>query len=59
MKFFAILREQLSGTRTAAELEEVGTVLQVGGGKQRIYGLSQGSGGEIDRIRPMAWKHGA
>ena len=26
----AILREQLSGAKTAAELEEVGTVLQVG-----------------------------
>lgn len=27
----AILREQLSGVKTEAELQEVGTVLQVGG----------------------------
>ena len=37
----AILREQLSGARTEAELEEVGTVLQVGDGVARIYGLSR------------------
>jgi len=34
----AILREQLSGVKSAAELEEVGTVLQVGDGIARIYG---------------------
>jgi F-type H+-transporting ATPase subunit alpha len=43
----AILREQLSGTRTAAELEEVGTVLQVGDGVARIYGLSKVQAGEL------------
>ncbi|MDG1278048.1 MAG: F0F1 ATP synthase subunit alpha [Algoriphagus sp.] len=43
----AILREQLSGTRTAAELEEVGTVLQVGDGVARIYGLSKAQAGEL------------
>ena len=37
----AILREQLSNFKTAAELEEVGTVLQVGDGVARIYGLEQ------------------
>jgi F-type H+-transporting ATPase subunit alpha len=36
----AILREELAGFRTEAELEEVGTVLQVGDGIARIYGLS-------------------
>ncbi|MFD2034142.1 F0F1 ATP synthase subunit alpha [Belliella marina] len=43
----AILREQLSGVRTEAELEEVGTVLQVGDGVARIYGLSKAQAGEL------------
>ncbi len=43
----AILREQLSGHKTEAELEEVGTVLQVGDGVARIYGLSKAQAGEL------------
>ncbi|MEQ9009601.1 MAG: F0F1 ATP synthase subunit alpha, partial [Ekhidna sp.] len=43
----AILREQLSGHKTQAELEEVGTVLQVGDGVARIYGLSNAQAGEL------------
>jgi F-type H+/Na+-transporting ATPase subunit alpha len=43
----AILREQLSGFKTEAELEEVGTVLQVGDGIARIYGLSKVQSGEL------------
>jgi F-type H+/Na+-transporting ATPase subunit alpha len=43
----AILRQQLSGSKTAAELEEVGTVLQVGDGIARIYGLSNVQAGEL------------
>lgn len=43
----AILREQLSGTKTSAELEEIGTVLQVGDGVARIYGLSKAQAGEL------------
>lgn len=43
----AILREQLAGAKTAAELEEVGTVLQVGDGIARIYGLSNVQAGEL------------
>jgi F-type H+-transporting ATPase subunit alpha len=43
----AILREQLSDFRTEAELEEVGTVLQVGDGVCRIYGLSKAQAGEL------------
>ena len=43
----AILREQLAGARTEAELEEVGTVLQVGDGVARIYGLSKAQAGEL------------
>jgi F-type H+/Na+-transporting ATPase subunit alpha len=43
----SILREQLSGFKSAAELEEVGTVLQVGDGIARIYGLSSVQYGEL------------
>lgn len=43
----AILREQLSGFKSASELEEVGTVLQVGDGIARIYGLSSVQSGEL------------
>ena len=34
----AILKQQLSGFKTESELEEVGTVLQVGDGIARVYG---------------------
>ncbi len=37
----AILREQLSNFKTEAELEEVGTILQVGDGIARVYGLTK------------------
>ncbi len=43
----AILREQLAGSKSEAELEEVGTVLQVGDGVARIYGLSKVQAGEL------------
>ena len=43
----AILREQLSNFKSEAELEEVGTVLQVGDGVARIYGLSNAQAGEL------------
>lgn len=43
----AILREQLSGFKSAADLEEVGTVLQVGDGIARIYGLTKVQSGEL------------
>jgi F-type H+/Na+-transporting ATPase subunit alpha len=43
----AILREQLSQSRTEAQLEEVGTVLTVGDGVARIYGLTQAQSGEL------------
>jgi F-type H+-transporting ATPase subunit alpha len=42
-----ILREQLSGYKTEAELQEVGTVLQVGDGIARLYGLSNVQAGEL------------
>jgi F-type H+-transporting ATPase subunit alpha len=43
----AILRQQLSNTNVATELEEVGTVLQVGDGIARVYGLSNVGSGEL------------
>ena len=43
----AILRQQLSGFQTAAELEEVGTILEVGDGIARIYGLNNVQSGEL------------
>jgi len=43
----AILRAQLSQSKTEAELEEVGTVLQVGDGVARIYGLTKVQSGEL------------
>jgi F-type H+-transporting ATPase subunit alpha len=43
----AVLKEQLADLKTASELEEVGTVLQVGDGIVRIYGLTQVQAGEL------------
>ncbi len=43
----AILREQLSGAKTSAQLEEIGTVLTVGDGVARIYGLTKAQAGEL------------
>ncbi|MCC6384351.1 MAG: F0F1 ATP synthase subunit alpha [Bacteroidia bacterium] len=43
----AILRQQLAGFRTANELEETGTVLQVGDGIARLYGLTKVQSGEL------------
>ena len=43
----AILREQLSGFKTEAQLEEIGTVLQIGDGIARIYGLGGVQYGEL------------
>ena len=43
----AILRQQLSEHNTAADLEEVGTVLQVGDGIARVYGLTNVQAGEL------------
>jgi F-type H+-transporting ATPase subunit alpha len=43
----AILKQQLSGFQSAAELEEVGSVLQVGDGIARVYGLNRAQAGEL------------
>ncbi|MBN1252756.1 MAG: F0F1 ATP synthase subunit alpha [Bacteroidales bacterium] len=43
----AVLKKQLEGITTEVQLEEVGTVLQVGDGIARIYGLSKVKANEI------------
>jgi len=43
----AILKQQLSGFSSATELEEYGTVLQVGDGIARVYGLNNAQSGEL------------
>ncbi|WP_420378536.1 F0F1 ATP synthase subunit alpha [Gilvibacter sp.] len=43
----AILKKQLSGFEATASLDEVGTVLTVGDGIARIYGLSNSQYGEL------------
>ena len=42
-----IIKAQLSGANTAAELEEYGTVLQIGDGIARVYGLENAQAGEL------------
>lgn len=42
-----ILKQQLEGVRTAVDVEEVGTVLQVGDGIARIYGLMNVGSNEL------------
>ncbi|MEM6865248.1 MAG: F0F1 ATP synthase subunit alpha, partial [Bacteroidota bacterium] len=43
----AILKKQLSGFEATASLDEVGTVLEVGDGIARVYGLSNAQYGEL------------
>ena len=43
----AILKQQLSGLESTASLDEVGTVLTVGDGIARVYGLSNAQYGEL------------
>ncbi len=43
----AIIKQELSGAKTEAELQEVGTVLSVGDGIARIYGLNSVQAGEL------------
>jgi len=43
----AILQKELAGYHNVAELEEVGTVLQVGDGIARIYGPNNAESGEL------------
>ena len=55
----AIIRQQLSDFNLTTEMEEVGTVLQVGDGIARVYGLNNVGSGELvefeNGIRAIAW----
>ena len=46
----AILRKQISGFDNEADVYDVGTVLEVGDGIARVYGLSQVQAGELVRL---------
>lgn len=43
----AILRQEMSGFRADTNLEETGTILQIGDGIARIYGLTNAQAGEM------------
>ena len=43
----AILKQQLAGVSSAVDLQEIGTVLQVGDGIARVYGLTSVQAGEL------------
>ena len=43
----AIIKKQLTGSDISPSLDEVGTVLQVGDGISRVYGLSNVQYGEL------------
>ncbi len=43
----AILRQELAGSKNEADLEEIGTVLTIGDGIARIYGLTNAESGEL------------
>lgn len=43
----AILRQELAGFESAAVLEEVGSILQIGDGIARVYGLTNAESGEL------------
>ncbi len=43
----AILKEQLSNFKSETQLEEIGTVLQIGDGIARVYGLTAVQSGEL------------
>jgi F-type H+-transporting ATPase subunit alpha len=43
----AILRKELAGYENVTELEEIGSVLTVGDGIARIYGLNNVGSGEL------------
>ena len=47
----AIIKKQLTGSDVSPSLDEVGTVLQVGDGISRVYGLSNVQYGELVQFK--------
>ncbi len=54
----AILRKQLSGFENEADVYDVGTVLEVGDGIARVYGLSNVEAGELVVLPDSKDEHG-
>src|SRR5699024_7221703 len=54
----AILRKQLSGFDNEADVYDVGTVLEVGDGIARVYGLSKVQAGELVELPDSKDKEG-
>jgi F-type H+-transporting ATPase subunit alpha len=52
----AILRQQIAGFKDVKELEEIGTVLEVGDGIARIFGLSNAQAGELVEFEKTGMK---
>jgi F-type H+-transporting ATPase subunit alpha len=52
----AILRQELAGFSTEAEIKEIGSVLQVGDGIARVYGLTNAQSGELVEFVKTATK---
>ena len=56
----AILKKQLEGFSSASAMDEVGTVLEVGDGIARVFGLTNAQYGELvsfeEELR-RAWDH--
>ncbi len=52
----AILKKQLEGFGLAGETQETGTVLQVGDGIARVFGLSQVMAGELVEVQAASGK---
>ena len=54
----SILKDQISGFEDTADVEEIGTVIQVGDGIARVYGLDNVQAGEMvefeNGVRGMA-----
>jgi F-type H+-transporting ATPase subunit alpha len=54
----AILRKQLSGFNGEADVYDVGTILEVGDGIARVYGLSRVQAGELVELPDSKDEHG-
>ncbi|MDX9931625.1 MAG: F0F1 ATP synthase subunit alpha [Bacteroidales bacterium] len=52
----AILRQQISGMNLGTSLEETGTVLEIGDGIARVYGLSNARAGEMVEFKKTGLK---
>ena len=54
----SVIKEQISNFETKAEVAEIGTVLSVGDGIARVYGLDQVQAGEMVEFPGGYQRHG-